>query len=85
MLEAEQRQDNAGDDFLDGEHGNDTIVAAGSSDGADFIEGGSCTDTASYALRGQRVTVSLDLLADGGPFNDLCFTDPGDVRISCES
>ena len=119
-------------------------MAAASSDGADFVEGGSGTDTASYEFRGQTVRVSLDLLANdgalgegdnvqldvenidggsgndglranffqqqpnrlsgnlgsdvisvtdgpdgdiahGGPFNDLCFTDPADVRISCES
>lgn len=135
---------NAGDDFLDGEDGDDTVVAASSPDGADFVEGGSGTDTASYEFRGQAVRVSLDLLAndgaegegdnvqldienieggsgndelranlfqqlpnrlsgnlgsdvisvtdssggdiaDGGPFNDLCFTNPGDIRYSCES
>lgn len=52
---------NAGDDFLDGEEGDDEMVAAASADGADFIEGGSGTDTASYAFRGQSVTVSVDL------------------------
>jgi Ca2+-binding RTX toxin-like protein len=24
-------------------------------------------------------------VADGGSFNDLCFTDPGDPRISCDA
>jgi Ca2+-binding RTX toxin-like protein len=64
---------NAGDDFLDGNDGDDVAFAEGSPDGADRFDGGLGIDTASYAARGQRVVVGIDLVAgDGAPGeNDL--------------
>lgn len=59
---------NAGNDFLFGNGGDDTALAAAVEDGADFVEGGTGTDTASYEGRATPVSVSLNNVAnDGAP------------------
>ena len=71
---------NAGDDFMFGNQDNDTALAACCADGADFFEGSTGVDTASYIGRGTAVTVSIDNIAnDGSP------GEGDDIRLDVEN
>jgi hypothetical protein len=73
-----------GNDKLNGSRGNDDLVGG---DGEDRLTGGPGKDN----LTGQGGRDSLDSrddvrgndVANGGPANDWCSTDPRDVRTSC--
>jgi Ca2+-binding RTX toxin-like protein len=62
-----------GNDTVNGESGDDTIVASSTADGADNISGGAGIDTVTYAARHGSLHISLNKKANDGAKNEHDF------------